>query len=600
MPRPVLLSRPGSRMPPLRALAGLLLLLSAGAACWFLRDRFGPSSSPSEPPSRAMHAEDADVELPPEPPPLPVPDPALWREKRDFLSSLPASLAPQEAIEAADRAKEIGDVRAARDLSRRALSGARSDVSLLVATADAERGLLRANEARALYLQARKLDASRMEPYTGLANLAQTAGDHAEAWRWLQAGMEAAAKPPASAGSYLALARTYQDFNDAAGAEIAVKRALELSPDDPRAHAQMASLLLNSGRLAECRALLDRLLAAHPDNVRGCRLLAECITNPANDRSDYTRARQLLEKAVTLSPRNAEAFRTLGLVYRHFNLPRLAARAYDSVLRLEPESVDARYTLGQLYVSLGQTDVGRAQMALCAPLRQRERELDRLYVAALKQPRRLETRLALGHALEDRGRFAGAVWEYGVSARRSAEEIAEGAMRSRVSFTNSNGIGRRGYGDLGACLLWLIAAMVFLAQGCNKDRPPPVAGTAAPAGRVPQGCPVQFADVTKRAGIDWKRVNGAFGLRWFPETTGGGGAFIDYDGDGYPDILLVNGDWWPGHAPAGRPHPTMALYRNNGNGTFTDVFTPPASTFRARGWASRWGTTIMTASTTST
>ncbi len=49
---------------------------------------------------------------------------------------------------------------------------------------------------------------------------------------------------------------------------------------------------------------------------------------------------------------------------------------------------------------------------------------------------------------------------------------------------------------------------------------------------------------------------------------GPGCAFIDYDADGWPDILLLNGSDWPGHR---RQRSTLALYRNNRNGTFTDV-----------------------------
>jgi hypothetical protein len=85
---------------------------------------------------------------------------------------------------------------------------------------------------------------------------------------------------------------------------------------------------------------------------------------------------------------------------------------------------------------------------------------------------------------------------------------------------------------------------------------------------------IQFRDITAQAGIHFTHNNGAFGKKWLPETMGPGCAFIDYDNDGYPDILLINGEDWPGHAriseKTGAPS-TLKLYHNNGNGTFTDV-----------------------------
>jgi hypothetical protein len=80
---------------------------------------------------------------------------------------------------------------------------------------------------------------------------------------------------------------------------------------------------------------------------------------------------------------------------------------------------------------------------------------------------------------------------------------------------------------------------------------------------------VHFRDITTQAGIHFTHNNGAFGKKWLPETMGPGGAFIDYDNDGYPDILLVNGEDWPGHNHAGPTTPK--LYHNNHDGTFTDV-----------------------------
>jgi enediyne biosynthesis protein E4 len=80
---------------------------------------------------------------------------------------------------------------------------------------------------------------------------------------------------------------------------------------------------------------------------------------------------------------------------------------------------------------------------------------------------------------------------------------------------------------------------------------------------------IHFRDITAQAGIHFTHNNGAFGKKWLPETMGPGCAFIDYDNDGYPDILLVNGEDWPGHPHAGPSTPK--LYHNNRDGTFTDV-----------------------------
>ena len=79
---------------------------------------------------------------------------------------------------------------------------------------------------------------------------------------------------------------------------------------------------------------------------------------------------------------------------------------------------------------------------------------------------------------------------------------------------------------------------------------------------------VVFTDITQASGIHFVHHNGAFGSKYLPEMLGPGCAFIDYDNDGYPDILLVNGQDWPGHHQSTS---TLKLYHNNRNGTFTDV-----------------------------
>jgi len=87
-----------------------------------------------------------------------------------------------------------------------------------------------------------------------------------------------------------------------------------------------------------------------------------------------------------------------------------------------------------------------------------------------------------------------------------------------------------------------------------------IAATAPSAGPV-------FTDVTAQAGIRFVHNSGRAGKKFLPETLGSGCAFFDADGDGWPDILLINSKNW---TPRGRPS-RAALYHNNHNGTFTDV-----------------------------
>ncbi|HYP14244.1 MAG TPA: VCBS repeat-containing protein, partial [Bryobacteraceae bacterium] len=78
---------------------------------------------------------------------------------------------------------------------------------------------------------------------------------------------------------------------------------------------------------------------------------------------------------------------------------------------------------------------------------------------------------------------------------------------------------------------------------------------------------VQFKDVTAAAGIKFTHNSGRAGKKYLPETMGSGAAFFDADGDSWPDVLLLNSKDW---SSRGRKS-LSALYRNNRNGTFTNI-----------------------------
>ncbi|MEE8585582.1 MAG: CRTAC1 family protein [Acidobacteriota bacterium] len=80
--------------------------------------------------------------------------------------------------------------------------------------------------------------------------------------------------------------------------------------------------------------------------------------------------------------------------------------------------------------------------------------------------------------------------------------------------------------------------------------------------------PIQFVDVTSESGIDFRHQNFATAAKHLPETMGSGAAFLDFDRDGWLDVYLVNGAPLSGKRDDAPPN---RLYRNLGNGRFSDV-----------------------------
>lgn len=99
--------------------------------------------------------------------------------------------------------------------------------------------------------------------------------------------------------------------------------------------------------------------------------------------------------------------------------------------------------------------------------------------------------------------------------------------------------------------------------------------------RTPPQPTVNFIDIAEKAGLNFTNVFGGLETKkYIIETTGTGVAILDYDNDGWPDLFFVNGTTLEGS----RDHtvPTNHLYRNNHDGTFTDVTVQAG--LNATGW----------------
>jgi enediyne biosynthesis protein E4 len=105
-------------------------------------------------------------------------------------------------------------------------------------------------------------------------------------------------------------------------------------------------------------------------------------------------------------------------------------------------------------------------------------------------------------------------------------------------------------------------------QSYSAEARPAPKGTASPVSGTPLG--VQFVDVAKDAGLNVETIfGGEHRNKYLLETTGCGAAFFDYDQDDWLDIFLVNG--WRLEGFAKGKEPFCHLFKNNRDGTFTDV-----------------------------
>ena len=139
-----------------------------------------------------------------------------------------------------------------------------------------------------------------------------------------------------------------------------------------------------------------------------------------------------------------------------------------------------------------------------------------------------------------------------------------------------------GAGRLAAFFLILL---VITASAAESAKTPPIAN---------------FTDIAEKAGLTMLNVFGGKDTKkYIIETTGTGVAIFDYDNDGWPDIFLVNGTTLEG-SPAGKPAPSNHLYRNNHDGTFTDVTAKAGLTATGGVRASASETTTTTDGKTST
>jgi len=325
-----------------------------------------------------------------------------------------------------------------------------------------------------------------------------------------------------------------------------VDRASRLAPDDDRVWLARASLATQTGRFAEALDWLDRCVKRRPldpavwkarlDWARAASNLAEarramaCV--PADELTEYERLelRGWLASQIGNTKAEREALeRLVTVVHDSAALERLAVLAWDA----------------------GQHDRARE-------LRRRKAELDaakdryRLLLDGSIEPKLFAELAGLAESLGRR--FEAQSW-WSLRARFAPGDRSASQAVSRLAHQpEPTSIGTQ------AKLAELLAELdPELKSASNRPLTTPPPGGALP----------RFADLATPAGLRFVFDNGRSRLRQIPETTAGGVGLLDYDGDGWLDVYVVQGGVFPPRPD--RPNTGDRLFRNRGDGTFEDA-----------------------------
>ena len=283
--------------------------------------------------------------------------------------------------------------------------------------------------------------------------------------------------------------------------------------------------LMERHDFSEALARFERACILNPQSDTGCLNMGIALLNMGR----LDEAATILKKSAERDPKNPRTWFNLGLLERESGRPEDAAADFEKVAALDPEDPDTQYLLGYLAEQAHHYDEAATAFENAI-------SLDPAHAAA---------EYGLSQTEEHRGDVAGAK-----AHRARFQHLSDSRFAKPFGSV---------YGEQGK---------YSLAQ--EMEIPPQTA---------PVAIPVRFVDVTSSSGLAWHLVSaGSVGsgsrrraTAAYSETAasaptlaaflGSGACILDYDGDGQPDIFLVNAD---GQGDA-------ALFRNNGKGSFVNV-----------------------------
>jgi tetratricopeptide (TPR) repeat protein len=328
-----------------------------------------------------------------------------------------------------------------------------------------------------------------------------------------------------------------------------LQRAGQQDPDDDRVWLAWGNLAIRTGQYADARRRIDDCLRRRPDDPAVWQ--AELDWGLGTEQMAPVRRALDHLPAERFSRSDVEALRAWLAARRHDAASE--ERALERLVQYQPGHCRSLERLAALAAQ-----AGRSQQA--GELRRRKSEMDQatqryedLYnqnTFAGDAAELAGLALALGRRFEAVGFFT---W----ISQRDPNDHAAGTALARLEGEKTQ-----------ASVQGQTLAQLLAADLAPESGEPVAVALAEPIG----GAAPQFRDDAAAAGLSFVYDNGESSIHQLPEFAGGGVGLIDFDGDGWLDVYLVQGGRFP--PDSAQPPGGDRLFRNRRNGTFEDVTGP--------------------------
>lgn len=331
--------------------------------------------------------------------------------------------------------------------------------------------------------------------------------------------------------------------------EVVLAEAGRAAPEDPLLKLGFGRMALQKGRVDEAGAWIDEGLARLPGEAALVRARLDAYRLAGNRRG----ALELLSRSQRSILDINALMRMCAWIAR---CERREERERVWLLRL----VEAGAARGEEFERLAELAVGGGRMGEAREWREKKARYD----AALPRYRELLfAPTALGHS-EELARLAKELgWRFEASVHASNARLRAASSAAREWVASVVGQ-ERARAEGWSQEAWAELARAWESVGVEEAAR--VAGTRA--GESEDRLIPRFADGSAASGLRFRFERGQTEARQLPETMSGGVGLLDYDNDGWMDVYVVQGGLFP---PRGDARSEDVLFRNNGDGTFTDA-----------------------------